>query len=77
MAIVGTEVRVAGDSDHLVAVKRQTMVDPERGIAVEVEKRVVAVDLGDGRVAVHEQERVVGAAVPLMVRKSVVGVMAG
>ena len=63
MAIVGQQVRIAGGDDYLVATKKEVIVDPERGIAVEVEKQVVAVDLGDGRIAVREQQRVTGAAI--------------
>ena len=63
MAVVGQQVRIAGGDDYLVATKKEVIVDPERGIAVEVEKQVVAVDLGDGRIAVREQQRVTGAAI--------------
>lgn len=68
MAVVGREVHVRGGDDHIVAVQRERVVDPQRGVALEVEKKVVAVDLGDGRIAVAEQERVVGATLPLRVR---------
>ena len=63
MAVVGQQVRIVGGDNHIVATKKEVIVDPERGIAVEVEKQVVAVDLGDGRIAVREQQRVTGAVV--------------
>ena len=63
MAVASTRVRMVQGKDHAVAVKTETVVDPERGVAVQVEKAVIAVDLGDGRVAVREQQRVVGAVV--------------
>ena len=63
MAVVKQQVRIAGGDNHLIAVKKETVVDAERGIAVEVEKVVVAVDAGDGRIVMQEQQRIVGAAV--------------
>ena len=63
MAVAAREVRVAAGSDHLVAVQRETVYDPETGVAAQVEKTVVAVDQGDGTVAVHERQRIVGAVV--------------
>ena len=47
-------------SSGVVAVQRDVIIDRERGIAAEVEKVVVAVDLGDGNIAVSEQQRVKG-----------------
>ncbi len=67
MAVVGTQVRVEEGPNHIVVVKRELLVDPERGIAVEVEKKIVAVDLGDGRIAVQEQQRLIGTALPARV----------
>ena len=55
---VARQVQVAAGEDGLVAVQRDIIVDPERGIAAEVEKVVVAVDVGDGKIAVMEQNRV-------------------
>jgi uncharacterized protein (DUF2345 family) len=63
MAVIGQQVHIAAGEDHLVATKKEVLVDAERGIAVEVEKKIVAVDLGDGRIAVREQERVTGALI--------------
>lgn len=60
MAIAGQQVRIAVAEDGMVAVKKEVIIDPETGLLVEVEKVVVAVDVGDGRVAVREQQRVVG-----------------
>jgi hypothetical protein len=70
MAVVGQQVHITGGSDHLIATKKAVVVDAERGIAVEVEKKVIAVDLGDGRVAVREQERVIGAVMDTPVSNS-------
>lgn len=63
MAVAARQVKVATGSDHLVAVQTDTIVDPETGIAAQVEKTVVAVDRGDGTIAVHERQRIVGAVV--------------
>ena len=67
MALASSRVRVVQGKDHAVAVKTETVIDPQSGVAVQVEKAVVAVDLGDGRVAVQEQQRVIGAVVPVEV----------
>ena len=68
MAVVSSSVQIVEGKDHIVAVKTERIVDPESGVAVEVEKSVVAVDLGDGRVAVQQTERIVGASIPEQVR---------
>ena len=60
MAMHGRQVQVAATDDGVVAVQRDVVVDRERGIAVEVEKVVVAVDVGGGNIAVAEQQRVKG-----------------
>ena len=60
MAMHGRQVRIASTDDGVVAVQRDVVIDRERGIAAEVEKVVVAVDLGDGNIAVAEQQRVKG-----------------
>ena len=57
---VARQVQVAAGEDGFVAVQRDVIVDPELGIAAEVEKVVVAVDVGGGNVAVMEQNRVKG-----------------
>ena len=59
---VGRQVRVAASEDAVIAVQRDLIVDPQLGCAVEVEKVAVAVDTGDGRIAVAERQRVVGVA---------------
>lgn len=58
------QVQVAAGKDGIVAVQRDIIVDPKSGIAAEVEKMVVAVDVGGGKVAVMEQARVKALAVP-------------
>ena len=57
-------VQVAMAEDGLVAVQRDTIIDPESGIAAELEKVVVAVDVGGGKVAVMEQAKFKALAVP-------------
>ena len=64
MAVAASRTDVMVGEDHAVAVKRELIVDPESGMAIQVEKAVVAVDLGDGRVAVQERQRLIGVAVP-------------
>lgn len=61
---VACHVQVAAAKEGLVAVQRDIIVDPKSGIAAEVEKVVVAVDVGGGKVAVMEQARVKALAVP-------------
>ena len=63
MAVAARQVRIARGSDHLVAVQTETVVDPESGVAAQVEKTFVAVDRGDGTIAVAERQRIVGAVV--------------
>ena len=60
-------VQVFEGEDHVVAVKTERIVDSESGVAVEVEKAMLATALGDGRVVVQERERVVGAVIPVKV----------
>ena len=55
---VARQVQVAAAEDGLVAVQRDIIVDPKSGIAAEVEKVVVAVDVGGGKVAVMQQARI-------------------
>ena len=62
MAVVGRQVRVAASEDAVIAVQRDVIVDPQLGRAVEVERVAIAVDAGDGRIAVAEQQRIVGVA---------------
>ena len=47
MAVAASRTDVMVGEDHAVAVKRELIVDPESGMAVQVEKAVVAVDLGE------------------------------
>lgn len=63
MATVARQVVVGAGDDHVIAVQKELVVDRERGIAAEVEKIQVAVDMGDGNIAVHERQRIVGAVV--------------
>ena len=60
MALHGRQVRVAATEDGVIAVQRDVIIDRQRGIVAEVEKVTVAVDLGDGNIAVAEQQRVKG-----------------
>ena len=60
MALHGRQVQVAATDDGVVAVQRDVVIDRERGIAAEVERVTVAVDMGDGNIAVAEQQRVKG-----------------
>ena len=54
---VARQIEIHAEENGVVAVQRDTIVDPERGIVAEVEKVVTAVDAGEGRVAVVEQNR--------------------
>ncbi len=63
MAVAARQVQVHRGRDHIAAVERNTVYDPDAGVAVQVEKITVAVDLGDGNVAVHQREEVTGVAV--------------
>lgn len=60
---VARRVEVVAAEDGLVAVQRDVIIDPKSGVAAEVEKVVVAVDVGEGKVAVMEQARVKAVAV--------------
>ena len=63
MALAAQQVRVAVAEDGMVAVKKEVIIDPETGLLLEVEKVVVAADIGGGRIAVREQQRIVGVQV--------------
>ena len=63
MAVAAQQVRIAVAEDGMVAVKKEVIADPETGMLLEVEKVIVAVDAGDGRIAVREQQRIVGVQV--------------
>ena len=60
MAVLGREAHVAVGDDHIVGVERQVLIDPKSGLAAEVENVTVAVDMGDGNIAVARQQRVRG-----------------
>ena len=60
MALAAREVHVAAGDDHVIAVERNVIVDPELGVAAKVENVAVAVDLGDGNVGVARQQKIVG-----------------
>ena len=74
MAIAARQVRVAGGDDHFIAVQKDVIIDPKSGLAVEVEKVAVGVDLGDGNIAVRQQERVTGVILdpPRQVNKVII-----
>lgn len=63
MAVAARQVHVAKGEDHVVAVQTDTIYDPKSGAAVQVEKIAIAVDLGDGKVAMRQQERIIGVVV--------------
>ena len=46
--------------DHVVGVERKVLIDPKSGVAVEVETRTVALDLGDRNIGVVQQQRITG-----------------
>ena len=71
MAIAARQVRVAAAEDGVIAVQRDVVIDPDTGIAAEVEKVIVAVDMGGGQIAVAEQQRIVGYKVGRQVRVAV------
>ena len=60
MVLLGRECHVAIIDDHVIGVEHQVLIDPKSGVATEVETRTVAVDLGDGNIAVAQQQRVTG-----------------
>ena len=55
---VARQIQIHAEEDGVVAVQKDTIVDPELGIVAEVEKVVAAVDIGGGQIAVMEQNRV-------------------
>ena len=59
MALAAREVGVVAGEDHAVAVEKKVVVDKQLIIAAEVENVAVAVDLGDGRVGVVTQQKIV------------------
>ena len=70
MAVAARELNVVAAQDHAIGVERKVIVDKELGIAAEVENVAVAVDLGDGRVGVVTQQKIIGVqAQPPTVRK--------
>ena len=70
MAVAAHEVNVVAGQDHTIGVERNVIVDKELGIAAEVENIAVAVDLGDGRVGVVTQQKIIGIqAQPPTVKK--------
>ena len=60
MAIAARQTRVAVGEDHAVRVDRQVVIDPRTGRAAEVENVTVAVDMGDGNIAVARQQKITG-----------------
>ena len=66
---VASEIEIHKAEDGVVAVRRDVIVDPELGIAAEVEKVVAAVDVGGGKVALLEKTKVTGVKeIPNQVR---------
>ena len=63
---VARQIEIHKGEDGVVAVRRDVIVDPELGIAAEVEKVIAAVDVGGGKVALLEKTRV--KAIPNLVR---------
>lgn len=62
---VARQIEIHKGKDGVVAVRRDVIVDPELGIAAEVEKVVAAVDVGGGKVALLEATQVKGVkAIP-------------
>ena len=62
MALREKKVEVAAGKDFGVKVETDTIIDPQSGVAVQVEKVTTAVNLGDGNIAVRQQQRIVGIA---------------
>lgn len=60
MALAAQQTHVAVGKDHVVGVEKKIIVDPQSGIAAEVENVTVAVDLGDGNIAIARQQKVTG-----------------
>ena len=58
MALAAREVQVAAGDDHAIAVERKLVVDPQSGMAAQVENVAVAVQLEDGTVGVARQQRI-------------------
>ena len=58
MALAAREVKIATGDNHAVAIERKLVVDPESGMAAQVENVAVAVQLEDGTVGVARQQRI-------------------
>ena len=58
MALSARQTQVAVGDDHAVRVDRHVIIDPRTGRAAEVENVTVAVDMGDGNIAVARQQRI-------------------
>lgn len=63
MAAMQREMVIATD-EGIAVIKKQVIIDPESGLAVEVENAKIAVDVGGGNVLVQEQQRVRGVHIP-------------
>ena len=63
MAAMQREMVIATD-EGVAVIKKQVIIDPESGLAVEVENAKIAVDVGGGNVLVQEQQRVRGVHIP-------------
>ena len=60
MALAAREVRIAAGDNHIIGVERNLIVDPQSGVAAQVENVTVAVDMGDGNIAIAKQQRIAG-----------------
>ena len=58
MALAARQVQVAAGDDHAIAIERNVVVDPESGVAAQVENVTVAVTMDDGTVGVARQQRI-------------------
>ena len=63
MSLAAKQVHIVKGDDHVVAVERELVYDARTGIAAEVEKTTVAVDLGGGQIGIARQQKVTGVRV--------------
>ena len=60
MSLAAHEVNIVTGQDHALAVETQVFVDERTGVAAKVENVTMAVNVGDGNVAVVKECRIVG-----------------
>ena len=58
MSLATKQVHIVKGDNHVVAVERELVYDARTGIAAEVEKTTVAVDLGDGQIGIARKQKV-------------------